>query len=69
MINRTLFDSEHEIFRESVRRFIEKEITPYHEEWEKEGVVPRELWLKAGEAGMLCCTCLLYTSPSPRDRG
>ena len=56
MINRTLFDSEHEIFRESVRRFIEKEITPYHEEWEKDGVVPRELWLKAGEAGMLCCT-------------
>jgi len=56
MINRTLFDSEHDIFRESVRRFIEKEITPYHSEWEKEGVVPRELWLKAGEAGMLCCT-------------
>jgi alkylation response protein AidB-like acyl-CoA dehydrogenase len=29
---------------------------PYHDQWEKAGVVPRELWLKAGEAGLLCCT-------------
>ena len=56
MIQRTLFTPEHDIFRQSVRRFIENEITPYHEDWEKTGVVPRELWLKAGEAGMLCCS-------------
>lgn len=56
MIPRTLFDSDHDIFRESVRRFIEKEISPYHEQWEKDGAVPRELWLKAGEAGLLCCS-------------
>lgn len=56
MIERTLFNDEHELFRETVRRFIEKEITPYHLQWEKEGIVPRELWLKAGEAGLLCCT-------------
>ena len=56
MISRTLFDTEHDIFRESVRRFIEKEITPYHAQWEHDGIVPRELWLKAGDAGLLCCT-------------
>jgi alkylation response protein AidB-like acyl-CoA dehydrogenase len=56
VIKRTLFSPEHEIFRRTVRQFIEKEISPYHAEWEKNGIVPRELWLKAGEAGMLCCT-------------
>ncbi|MFM2100547.1 MAG: hypothetical protein RLZZ366_2086, partial [Pseudomonadota bacterium] len=37
-------------------RFIEKEIVPFHDQWEKDGIVPRDLWLKAGVAGMLCCT-------------
>jgi acyl-CoA dehydrogenase len=54
MIPRTLFSQEHDIYRDSVKRFIETEITPYHAEWEKAGVVPRELWRKAGEAGLLC---------------
>lgn len=56
MIDRTLFREEHEMFRQSVRRFVEKEIVPYHAQWEKDGIVPRELWLKAGAQGMLCCT-------------
>jgi alkylation response protein AidB-like acyl-CoA dehydrogenase len=56
MIERNIFSQEHEMWRESVRKFVEKEIVPYHEQWEKDGIVPRELWLKAGEAGMLCCT-------------
>lgn len=56
MIERKLFSPEHNMWRESVRRFVEKEIVPFHEQWEKDGIVPRELWLKAGEAGMLCCT-------------
>ncbi len=56
MIERTLFNEEHNIWRETVRRFIEKEIVPFHDQWEKDGVVPRSLWLKAGEQGMLCCT-------------
>ena len=56
MIERNLFTPEHDMWRESVRRFIEKEIVPYHDQWEKDGIVPRDLWLKAGEAGMLCCT-------------
>jgi acyl-CoA dehydrogenase len=56
MIERTLFNEEHNMWRETVRRFVEKEIVPFHEQWEKDGVVPRSLWLKAGEQGMLCCT-------------
>lgn len=56
MIERNLFREEHHIFRESVRKFVEKEIAPYHAQWEKDGIVPRELWLKAGAQGMLCCT-------------
>lgn len=56
MFERTLFNEEHEMFRETVRKFIEKEIAPFHQQWEIDGIVPRELWLKAGEAGMLCCT-------------
>ncbi len=56
MIERTMFSEEHELFRETVQRFIQEEIIPFHEQWEKEGEVPRELWLKAGEAGLLCCT-------------
>lgn len=44
------------MFRDTVRKFIDKEIAPYHYQWESDGVVPRDLWLKAGEAGMLCCT-------------
>ena len=56
MIPRTLFREEHDMWRETVRRFVEKEIVFSHAKWEEEGSVPRELWLKAGEAGMLCCT-------------
>jgi acyl-CoA dehydrogenase len=56
VFRRDLFNADHEGFRTMVRRFIENEIAPYHAQWEESGVVPRELWLKAGAAGMLCCT-------------
>lgn len=56
MIARKLFKEEHHIFRNSVRKFMEREIAPFHDQWEKDGVVPRELWLKAGREGLLCCT-------------
>ena len=56
MFKRTLFTHEHELFRDTVRKFIEREIAPYHAQWEHDGIVPRDLWIKAGEAGMLCCT-------------
>ncbi len=51
---RDLFEAEHEDFRGTVRSFFEKEVVPHHEQWEKDGVVPRGLWLKAGETGLLC---------------
>jgi alkylation response protein AidB-like acyl-CoA dehydrogenase len=54
MIERTLFAEEHEIFRNSVRRFMEHELAPHHAEWEENGEVPRWAWKKAGEQGFLC---------------
>ncbi|MDT0202023.1 acyl-CoA dehydrogenase family protein [Nocardioides sp. AE5] len=54
MSTRPLFEAEHEDFRQTVRTFFDKEVTPHHDQWEKDGVVPRELWLKAGAAGLLC---------------
>ncbi|MYG12727.1 MAG: acyl-CoA dehydrogenase [Gammaproteobacteria bacterium] len=54
MIPRTIFSEDHELYRDAVRKFIEAEITPFHDRWEKDGVVPRELWIKAGRAGVLC---------------
>lgn len=53
MLKRTIFEDEHRMFRDAFRRFVEKEIVPFHEQWEKDGVVPREIWRKAGENGFL----------------
>lgn len=53
-MKRPIFESEHEMFRESVRAFIEKNITPHHKQWEKDGKVSREVWRQAGEMGFLC---------------
>ncbi|KAM5265731.1 long-chain specific acyl-CoA dehydrogenase, mitochondrial isoform 4-T4 [Hipposideros larvatus] len=50
---RRIFSSEHDIFRENVRRFFQEEVIPYHTEWEKAGEVSRELWEKAGKQGLL----------------
>lgn len=52
-MKRTLFTEEHRMFRDSFRHFVEKEIVPYNEQWEKDGIVSRELWLKAGQQGFL----------------
>ncbi|WP_234262839.1 acyl-CoA dehydrogenase family protein [Hydrogenophaga sp. NFH-34] len=56
MIPRTLFNADHEAFRDSFRRFVEKEISPFHDAWEEQGYVDREVWRKAGENGFLCMT-------------
>lgn len=53
MLKRDIFEDEHNMFRDAFRRFVEKEIVPHHEEWEKDGIVPREIWLAAGENGFL----------------
>ena len=56
MIQRTLFTSDHEAFRDSFRRFMDKEIAPFHADWEEQGYVDRAVWNKAGENGFLCMT-------------
>lgn len=52
-MERDVFEAEHDMFRSSVREFFEREAVPNIERWEKEGVVDRELFLKAGAAGFL----------------
>ncbi len=52
-MNRPIFESEHEMFRDAFRSFVEREVVPQHPEWEKAGMVTRELWQKAGSQGFL----------------
>ncbi|HLU36862.1 MAG TPA: acyl-CoA dehydrogenase family protein [Thermomicrobiales bacterium] len=56
MIERTIFNDEHQMFRDSVRRFMENEVAPHHDRWEEQGYVDREIWTKAGQNGFLCPT-------------
>jgi len=51
-----IFTAEHELFRDQVRKFVAREIAPLHAQWEKDKRVPKEVWRKAGEAGLLCMT-------------
>ena len=50
----SIYEQEHEDFRAMARTFMEKEVAPHMEQWEKDGQVSRDLWLKAGEQGLLC---------------
>ena len=50
---RRIFTPEHDMFRESCRKFFQEEVAPYHEQWEEDGQVSRDVWLKAGETGLL----------------
>jgi alkylation response protein AidB-like acyl-CoA dehydrogenase len=52
-MRRTLFTEEHRLFRDAFKHFLEKEVVPYYEQWEKDGIVSREMWLKAGQQGFL----------------
>ncbi|MBD8036438.1 acyl-CoA dehydrogenase family protein [Solibacillus sp. A46] len=52
--SRTFLNDEHIMFRESLKKFIEKEIEPYFTQWEEDRIVPRELWTKLGSQGFLC---------------
>ncbi|MFA4913324.1 MAG: acyl-CoA dehydrogenase family protein [Burkholderiaceae bacterium] len=54
-IGEKFFTPEHHLFRDMAHRFVQKEILPYRLEWEAAGTVPREVWRKAGDAGLLCC--------------
>ena len=50
---REIFDQEHEAFRRTVRSFLDKEVVPHHDQWEKDGIVSRDVWLAAGRQGLL----------------
>ena len=76
---RQLYTADHDMYRESIRNFYAEQVTPFHLEWEKQTQVPRELWLKAGELGMLGCTVpeeyggmgadILYASVGWQEQG
>lgn len=53
-MDRTLFSEEHDILRDQFRKWVDAEIRPNQAQWEKDGIVPRALWKKAGEQGFLC---------------
>lgn len=53
-VDRPLFSADHEQFRDTVRRFLEAELVPHHAQWERDKIVPREIWRRAGEMGILC---------------
>lgn len=53
-MKRTIFEPEHEQFRDSVRKFMQSEVGPHADRWRKAGIVDRETYLKAGEQGLLC---------------
>jgi alkylation response protein AidB-like acyl-CoA dehydrogenase len=50
---RTLFAPEHDLFRGSFRAFLDRHVTPYHAQWENDGMVDRGVWLEAGKQGFL----------------
>ena len=52
-MRRTIFDDDHEAFRDLVRTFLAKEVSPHYHSWEQAGRVPRELYLRMGELGLL----------------
>jgi alkylation response protein AidB-like acyl-CoA dehydrogenase len=52
-MERNIFDDDHRAFRDLARTFVEREVEPYHEQWEADGQVSREVWLAAGKAGLL----------------
>lgn len=53
---RPIYETDHDMFRDSVRKFFDKELHPHMEKWEEQGKVDREFWNKAGDAGLLCPT-------------
>ena len=68
MIERTLYSPDHEAFRDSFRRFIDKEIAPFHADWEEQGYVDRAVWNKAGDNGFLCMSMPEAYGGSGTDR-
>ncbi len=55
-IPRSAYNEDHEAFRQSVRQFLLKEVAPNAKQWQEDGIVPKSIWPKAGDVGMLCPT-------------
>jgi acyl-CoA dehydrogenase len=53
-MQRTLFREEHDLYRKTVRQFLEREVVPHQKRWREQGMIDREAWRKAGAAGLLC---------------
>ena len=49
-----MYKEEHSIFREAFKKFVQREVVPYMDEWERQGIMPRQIWRKMGESGFLC---------------
>ena len=64
-MERLIFEAEHEIFRESARRFFQREVSPHGERWREQGCVDREAFLKAGAQGYL----LMWADPAHGGAG
>ncbi len=67
-LQRQIFSEDHEIFRRSVRKFLEEEMAPHHEKWEEQGYVDRDAWTRAGEMGFLCMSMPEEFGGSAADR-
>ncbi|MEU1980274.1 acyl-CoA dehydrogenase family protein [Nocardia sp. NPDC019395] len=52
-MERTLFEPEHDLFRESYRKFLETHVAPFHDQWAEQGAVDRSVWTEAGKQGFL----------------
>src|SRR4051794_12760489 len=64
----SILEQEHEAFRGTVRSFLDREVVPFHEQWEADGQVSREVWRKAGAQGLLCFDVEeAYGGPGVRD--
>ena len=56
LARRSAYSDDHDLFRDQVRKFFDRELIPHLERWEAQGEIDREFWRKAGEAGLLCAT-------------
>ena len=56
LARRTAFSEDHQLFRDQVRKFFERELIPHLDRWEEQGEIDKSFWRKAGEAGLLCAT-------------
>ncbi|MFE2995764.1 acyl-CoA dehydrogenase family protein [Nocardia sp. NPDC059246] len=52
-MQRNIFEAEHNLFRDSFRKFLDQHVAPHHERWEQQKIVDREVWIEAGKQGFL----------------